>query len=45
MEWDTAGGVGSEKRRALGTTREISGCAIDWRAGDGNAQPTPPLVD
>ncbi|KYQ51202.1 hypothetical protein ALC60_09667 [Trachymyrmex zeteki] len=26
--------------RASGATREISGCAIDWRADDANAQPT-----
>lgn len=31
--------------RALGATREISGCAIDWRAGDANVQPTSTSVD
>jgi len=31
--------------RASGATREISGCAIDWRADDANAQPTSTSVD
>ncbi|EZA52641.1 hypothetical protein X777_08124 [Ooceraea biroi] len=31
--------------KASGATGEISGCAIDWRAGDANAQPTSTSVD
>lgn len=44
MEGNEKGYSGKYERTVGDATREISGCAIDWR-GDANAQPTSTSVD
>lgn len=43
--YEAGSGGTSENERASRATGEISGCAIDWHAGDANAQPTSTSVD